>query len=272
MRVHLDRVPLPEAPAKIIALHGGGGYGRMLASYGRLPALAGMEFLAPDLPGFGLTSHGRLIDYGTWVRCVRDLIEHELDRDARPIVLLGFGIGGRLAYDAAASSHRSVAGVVATALLDPRQADVRRYLAARLVLGQYSGLLTLLPRALRQARLPIRWLANVAAMANQAQFAQLVWADPLGGGGRVPLSLVRGYLTAAPALAPEMFKRPPVLLVTPSEDRWTPPGLSLRFFHRIAAPKRFAMLHGAGHLPVEESGLAELDQALRDFLDELHLG
>ena len=33
----------------------------------------------------------------------------------------------------------------------------------------------------------------------------------------------------------------------------------------------FAALHGAGHLPSEESGLADLDRALRDYLDELGL-
>lgn len=272
MLVHLDRAIGNEAAAKLIALHPAGAYGRMLASYSRLPSLAGMEFLAPDLPGFGLTdTRWHVLTYRMWVDCVVDLIESERHGDDRPIVLLGFGVGGRLAYDVAASTDPPVAGVVATSLLDARRPDVRRYVAAGPALGQWSGLLALVPRAMRPARVPVRWLGNIAAMTNNAQFANLVWADSLGGGSWIPLSLVRTYLRDGPAVEPERFEGPPVLLVPPAEDRWTPAGLSRALFDRIVAPKRFALLSGAGHLPVEESGLADLDGALRDFLDELQL-
>lgn len=270
--VHVDRTAGADAPAKVIAVHGAGSYGRMLASYARLPALAGLEFIAPDLPGFGLTrSANRILGYPTWVHCVRDLVELERHRDDRPIVLFGFGIGGRLAYDAAALLGRRVTGVVATSLLDARQAEVRGGLAARPVLGRWSGLLSLTPTTVRSVRVRLRWLANVAAVANHAQFANLAWADPLGGGAWIPLGLVHSYLAAAPTVEPESFAGSPVLLAAPAEDRWTPVGLSRPFFDRIAADKRFALLGGAGHLPVEESGLADLDRAVRDFFDELGL-
>lgn len=273
MRVHLDRQVVTHGCATVIAVHDLGSYGRMLAPYGRLPAVAGLEFVAVDLPGFGLTDTGRRAPtYRMWVECVRELVEAERARDGRPIVLLGFGTGGRLAYDVAALSPDSVAGVVATGLVDPRHADVRRRLAARRALRWWADAFTLMPSAVWQARVPLRWLAPVAAMANHTQFAHAVLADPLGGGRRVPPGLVRGYLRTPPSALPERFVRPPVLLVAPAEDRWTPQGLSLRFFRRIAAPKRFAVLHGAGHLPVEEPGLVELDRALRDFLNELGLG
>lgn len=273
MRVHLDRQVVTHSDATVIAVHDLGSYGRMLAPYGRLPAMGGLEFVAPDLPGFGLTDTGRHTPtYRTWVECVRELVEVEGLRGGRPIVLLGFGSGGRLAYDVAALRPEAVAGVVATGLIDPRHADVRRRLAARSALGRWPDALALIPGAVCRPRVPLRWLAHVAAMVNHTQFAHAVLADPLGGGRRVPPRLVREYFTTPPSAAPERFVGPPVLLVAPAEDRWTPQGLSLRFYRRIAAPKRFAVLHGAGHLPVEEPGLVELDRALRDFLNELDLG
>ncbi|MCI2417074.1 alpha/beta fold hydrolase [Saccharopolyspora sp. K220] len=272
MSVHVDRVARAGAPAKLIALHGIGTYGRMLAPYGRLPSLADLEFIAPDLPGFGLTGTGRRpITYRDWMSCVLDLIDAERVRDDRPIVLLGISTGGRLAYDVAACAAGAVAGVIATCLADPRRDEVRRRLAARPEMARWAGLLSLVPKPLGMTRVPVHWLANIAAVSNHAQFANLVWADAIGGGGWLPLGFVRSCLASPPAVPPERFAGPPLLLAHPAEDRWTPPLLSRQFFDRLAAPARCAPLSGAGHLPVEESGLADLDRAIRDFLDEFGL-
>ena len=273
MTVHLDRVREPGAGAKLIALHGACGYGRLLAPYCRLPSLAGLELVVPDLPGAGLTGSGRkCITYDTWVACVLDLIAEETRTDDRPVVLLGVSVTGRLAYDVAARAGSQVVGVITTSLLDPRRSDIRRRIAVRPELGRMAGLLGLVPPPVRPVRVPLRWLANIAAMSNHEQFAGLVFSDHLAGARWIPLSFVRSYLSSAPAVAPEDFRGPPVLLAHPKEDRWTPPSLSRGFFDRLAAPKRFALLSGAGHLPVEEAGLADLDRTLRDFLDELGVG
>ncbi len=270
--VHLDRVRRPEAPAKVLAVHGAALYGRMLAPYGRLPALEALEFLAPDLPGHGLTDPGSAaLTYGTWQRCVRDLLDAESKADARPILLFGVGTGGRLAYDVAACAPDAVAGVVATTLLDPRRLAVRQSLAASPEVGRVAGTVQLLPGPLRGLPVPVRWLANVAAISNHAQFAADACADRLGGGGSLPLEFVRSYLHAGPPVEPERFRGPPVLLTQPAQDRWAPAALSLELFERITAPRRSVLLSDAGHVPVEEAGLAELDTAVRDFLDELGL-
>ncbi|WP_246868893.1 alpha/beta hydrolase [Saccharopolyspora sp. ASAGF58] len=270
--VHLDRIARPHASAKLIALHGVGTYGRMLAPYGRLPSLVDLEFIAPDLPGFGLTATPRRgITFQDWVSCVLDLVEHERSRDERPIVLLGISTGGRLAYDVAAKAGGAVAGVIATCLADPQRDEVRRRLAARPEMAQWAGLLALIPKPFSTARVPVHWLSNIAAASNHGQFANLVWADTIGGGSWLTLGFARSCLAAPPAVAPEDYAGPPLLLAHPDEDRWTPPLLSRQFFDRIAAPTRFASLKGAGHLPVEESGLADLDCAIRDFLDEFGL-
>ncbi|MBF6507955.1 alpha/beta hydrolase [Nocardia farcinica] len=272
VQVHVDRVAREHAPTKLIALHGIGTYGRVLAPYGRLPTLADLEFIAPDLPGFGLTRASRRgTTYQDWVDCVLDLVELERARDDRPIVLLGMSTGGRLAYDVAARAGGEVAGVIATCLIDPQRSEARRRLAARPEMARWSGLLGLVPGPLSTARVPTHWLANIAAVSNHAQLANLVWADPIGGGSWLALGFVRSCLASPPAVRPEAFTGTPVLLAHPAEDRWTPPLLSQRFHDRIGGPTRFAALTGAGHLPVEESGLADLDRAIRDFLDEFGL-
>ncbi len=271
MSVHLDRVAEPDAPVKLLLLHGLGGYGRMIAPYGRLPSVAGLELLAPDLPGFGLTGTVRRpITYGTWVECVLDLLTAERNIDDRPVVLIGVGTGGRLAYDVAASAAEGrVAGVVATSLLDARKQEVRRWLCPRPELSGVAGPLGVVPGPLRQVRVPLGWMANVAAMSNHAQFADVACSDALGAGASVSLEFVRSFLAAAPALEPEDFVGPPVLLVSPEHDSWTPPLLSRRFHDRLAAGRRSAVLTGAGHLPIEESGLADWDRAMRCLLDEV---
>lgn len=270
LKVHVDRVSRPDAPAKVIALHGVGTYGRMLAPYGRLPALADLEYIAPDLPGFGLTGTPLLgAKYSDWLACVRDLVQCERDRDSRPVVLLGVSTGGRLVYDVAATTR--VEGVIATCLADPSRDEVRRVLAARPEMARWANLLSLVRQPLSAARVPVHWLVNIAAVSNQSQYANLVWADELAGGGWISLRFARSCLATAPVVPPEEFTGTPLLLVHPDEDRWTPPLLSEEFFDRIASPTRMTMLRGAGHLPVEESGLADLDRAVRDFLDEFDL-
>lgn len=270
--MHLDRFVRPDAKVKVIALHGVGAYGRMLAPYGRLPSLSDVDFLAPDLPGFGLTESRHSASFGGWLRCVFDLIAAERRVDRRPIVLFGVGAGGLLAYEVAARAGGAVAGVVATCLADARRDEVRRRIAARPELAEWAASLTLVPPPVRSVvSVPLRALTNVAAMSNHAQFARLAWSDPLGGGRWVPLSFLRSFLRGVPVVEPERYAGPPILLAHPAEDHWTPPKLSRTFFDRIQGPRRFALLSGAGHLTLEESGLADLDRAVRDFFEEWEL-
>lgn len=270
--VHLDRVRRPDAPARVLVVHGVGTYGRMLAPYGRLPAVAGLEYLAVDLPGHGLSAATPVLTYDTWLRCLLDLVAAERAADPRPLLLFGISSGGRLAYDVAALAPDSVTGVVATSLPDARSPEVRQALAGSVELGRLAVTMGLVPCPLRLLPVPLRWLANVAAVSNNTRLAADVCADELGGGGWLPLEFLRTCLAAAPAVEPEEFAGPPVLLAQPAADGWLPPALSVRFLERIAAPNRSVLLSGTGHLPVEEAGLAELDGAVRDFLDELGIG
>ncbi|WP_347567461.1 alpha/beta hydrolase [Actinopolyspora sp. BKK1] len=269
--VHLDVVRRDGAPCKLLVLHGIGGYGRMLASYSRLPALADLEYLAPDLPGHGLSSAGFAVGYRQWVDFVIDLLAAERARDRRPVVLFGVGTGGWLAYQVAARVPDRIAALLVTGLADPGLAGVRDGLAANPGAGLLSEVFAGVPLLPPLHEVPLRWLLDVTAVSNHARFAAAFASDELGGARRIPLELFRSYLRLRPAVDPERFTGPPVLLVRPEEDRWTPGTYSERFFERLAAPRRAVSLVRSGHLPSEEAGLAELDRSVRDFLEEFRI-
>ncbi|GIJ79172.1 Lysophospholipase, alpha-beta hydrolase superfamily [Micromonospora phaseoli] len=264
--IHLDRLAAPEAPTKVVLLHGAGGYGRMLAPYARLLARESpVEVLAPDLIGYGLTSAGnRPVSYQEWIDCVTDLVAAEQARDGRPVFLFGASIGGMLAYSVAAGGN--LAGLVVTCLLDPREVTVRMRMTRLPVMGRAGPSMLGRLRGLDALPIPMRWVANMAAMSNDPDLNALVRADPSGGGNRVTLRFLRTFLSWAPPVEPDRFTACPVLMTHPAADRWTPVELSRPFFDRIAAPKQLVLLEQAGHLPVEEPGLTQLGRAVGDFL------
>jgi alpha-beta hydrolase superfamily lysophospholipase len=267
--VHLDRFAAPEAPATVLVLHGGGGYGRILSSAGRLFREAGYEAVMPDLPGYGLTeADWRRCSYGDWVELVADLIAAERERSGRPVALCGMSVGGMLAWHAAAALPRgSVAAVIATNLLDTRDAGTRRAVSrVGLVGGSAPAAFKLLGGSLDRVRVPMPLIGKVSAIANDPALAKVFARDRLGGGNRATVRFLRTWLTYEPALEPEDWDRCPVLLAHPGDDHWTPTALSLKFFDRLPEPKRFVELENCGHLPMEEPGLTALRAEIADWL------
>ncbi len=267
--VHVDRLPAPDAPLKLLLLHGMGGYGRIVLGFGTpyWPQLC--ELVAPDLPSYGLTRApaGR-IRFPTWTSCVQGLIETELRRDSRPIVLFGLSMGGMVAYHVACTAP--VHGLMATTFVDMTDAEVAagvsRYIRlSRLALPLVKGL----PRVLTGLRIPVRLLGKVYAISNDAELSRLVAKDPYGGGGSLPLSFLQSIMATAPAVAPEQFERCPVLLAHPGADRMTDIAFSRRFFDRLAAPKRMVVLDGAGHWPIEEPGATQMREAVKGTLKQV---
>ncbi|SDJ79606.1 Lysophospholipase, alpha-beta hydrolase superfamily [Actinopolyspora mzabensis] len=270
--LHLDVVRRDDAAAKLLMLHGIGGYGRMLAPYARLPALSGLECLAPDLPGHGLSpAVGYHLTYRHWVDCVIDLIAAERVADRRPVVLFGLGLGGWLAYQVAARVPDRVAALVVTSLADPRSPDVRGGLVANPGAGLLAEALARAPMFPVSHRVPLHRLLDITAVSDNARFAAVYAADELGGATTIPLRLFRSYLRLPPAVSPANFTAPPVLLASPEADRWTPGVRSERFLGRLNAPKRSVPLPGSGHMPRAESALAELDRAVGYFFEEFRI-
>jgi pimeloyl-ACP methyl ester carboxylesterase len=73
-------------------------------------------------------------------------------------------------------------------------------------------------------------------------------------------------MTTSPAIEPEDFRRCPFLLVHPEKDRWTPVGLSRLFFDRLACDKKLVLLENAGHFPIEQPGIGQMEEAVLEFL------
>ncbi|WP_372790014.1 alpha/beta hydrolase [Paraconexibacter sp.] len=263
LAVHLDRYERPDSPLTVVVVHGAGGYGRLLAPFGRMLADAGADVVLPDLPGYGLTAcpPGRM-RYETWVTCLVDLIDAERARTGRPVALFGMSMGGMLALHAAmAAPVGAVAGIAATTLMDPRDRRVRRG-AGRLP----TPAALLRTGVADRLRLPMPLLAPIERMSSVRPINRRCLVDPQGGGNRVPIGFLRSWLTYAPACEPQEFDRCPVLLAHPVRDRWTPTEWSRDVLDRLAVPTTFVPLQGCEHLPVEEPGLTTLREALRDWL------
>src|SRR5579871_6689839 len=193
--VHLDRLAVPESPIKVIVLHGAGAYGRVMAPAAVIARKHGWETVSPDLPGYGLTpvERGRFV-YPLWVDCVSALIDAEIARDGRPVVLFGVSLGGMLAYAAAARSRKVVALVVTT-LADPREPQVRKGFARTDLLGSAGlWLLDALSPVTDGLPLPMRLMSKMNRISNKPELAALCSSDPLGGGSWVPARFLRTFV------------------------------------------------------------------------------
>jgi alpha-beta hydrolase superfamily lysophospholipase len=273
LEVHLDRLGARDASLKVIVLHGAGAYGRVMAPAAVLAQRYGFETVAPDLPGYGLTRvPWSSMNYSLWVDCVSDLIDREVARDGKPVVLFGVSLGGLLAYHAAAASKK-VIGVVATTLADPREGSARRQLASHPLLGTLGlWLLERLAPLTDGLPLPMAKVTKMDKISNDPRLSALVAGDRLGGGSWVPARFLRTLMTYAPLLEPEAFGVCPVLLVHPGADRMTPIAISRRFFDRLGCDKRMVILQGASHFPTEHPGVDQLEAEVTRFLGDLGAG
>lgn len=262
--IHIERIHRPDAPVRMLLVHGGGGHAATMWPFAALAARSGFEVLIPDLPGYGRTDvrSAAAVRYSDWVDCVADLVRAEKAVDPRPLVVFGASMGGMLAYEAAARSGM-VDAIAVTCLLDPRSPQARRAIGRYRWLGVIGA--SLLFPLLDRIRVPMRLMANMNAMSNLPALTATVIADRRGGGVWIPLGFLRTYLRSAPLVEPENFTVCPVWLLHPGADRWTPLPVSQRFFDRIAAPKHLLVLDGAGHYPVEDPGIRQLATALAEI-------
>jgi alpha-beta hydrolase superfamily lysophospholipase len=210
-----------------------------------------------DLPGYGRTRPlGReQISYQDWRDVLVDLTGR-IDDD-RPLLLLGASMGGMLALDTAVMSGRSDR-VIATCLLDVSDPDVRSVIVRAPWLARLSKpLLKFVRGPVRRIPLPLRWIAPMRRISNDSGLSAHVLRDRRGGGGSMPLGWFRTFLEARPAVLPELYGGPPVVLVHPDNDRWTPTPISTAYLGRLAGEHRSIELAGCGHFPIEEPGFQQ---------------
>jgi alpha-beta hydrolase superfamily lysophospholipase len=272
--IHLDCYRNPDAPVKVILFHGVGTNGRQMTTILGAPlARLGLEAIAIDMPEYGLTEvgPGKPVRYDDWVQAGSDLVDAELARDSRPIVLYGLSAGGMETYHVAAL-NKKVQGIIGMTFLDQRLQQVRDETAFNLLMGRVGGPLAgLMARTpLAGMRMPMALASKMRALVNDKQALKACLADKTSAGKWVTMAFLASYMNYVPAMKPEDFDVCPILLTQPDQDHWTPLHLSELFLQRITrVPVKTLLLEGAGHYPLEQPGLDQLVVAAHNFCASL---
>lgn len=273
-RIHLDTYRNAEAPVKVILFHGVGTNGRQMTTIlGRPLAERGFETIAIDMPTYGVTevAPGRVVTYDDWVRIGSDLVDLELSRDDRPIILYGLSAGGMETYHVAALNPK-VTGIVGMTFLDTSSFRVRVETGFDPISGVLGAPLMRLLNGLGlgRVRLPMRYMSKMRALVNDRSAKKAWYRDATSAGNDVSVAFLDSWLRYRPRIAPEEFAVGPILLTQPEADHWTPLHLSTPFLSRITkVPVTRVMLPHGGHYPLEKSALDPMVDAISSFIDEM---
>lgn len=272
--VHLDRFIHPNASHKIIQLHGVGTNGRMISSIVGGPLWKrGYETVALDLLNYGEThvAAGHDATYDDWIEQVVAFIDYEYERDKKPIILYGLSAGGMLAYHAA-SINKKVAGIVGMCFMDQRMARTRRETARIGFMGEHgsSTLGWFRNSPIGQFRVPMRLAGKMNTLVNEKNALKACLKDPTSAANRVSINFLDSYMNHQPQVELEDFDTCPILLTQPEEDLWTKIHLSTAVLDRIQkVPTEITLLENAGHYPLEQPGLRQMEDAIDQFIRRL---
>ncbi len=173
-----------------------------------------------------------------------------------------------LAYNVACR-QQEISGLIVSNLLDNREEEVRIYSAKNKFQAKYGiKLLNLLPSFLKKFKIPIKMVTNMEALVNDKEILKVLLKDKYGAGSSVDVGFLLSMMNSSPLKEPENFEKPPVLMVHPGNDQWTPLQISEIFFNKISSKKRKVILEKAGHFPVEEPGLTQMEEAIFRFINE----
>ena len=268
--IHLDTYRNPKAKIKVILFHGVGTNGRQMSMIlGKPLADRGYETIAVDMPGYGVTQvgKGKVINYNDWVQAGSDLINVELAKDNRPVVLYGLSAGGMLTYHVAAK-NKKVKAIVGMTFLDTSSQVVKDTVARNLFMSRVGTPIThwTAKTPLASMRVPMSWASKMSTLVNNNDALKAFMKDKTSAGNSVSLTFLDSYIHYKPEVATEDFDVCPVLLTQPAKDRWTPLDLSTPFLSRIRKVSvKTVMLENAGHYPLEQPGLSQMVEAIDDF-------
>ncbi len=269
--VHLDCFRNPRSEVKVILFHGVGTNGRQMSTILGSPLFKrGFETIAIDMPEYGMTrvASGVLVTYDDWVQAGSDLIDAELEKDGRPIVLYGLSAGGMLAWHVAAL-NKKVKGIVGMTFLDQQEQQVRDETALNFLMSRIGVPLTHLAAKtpLAALRMPMSLASKMSALVNNKAALKACLKDTTSAGKWVTMKFLSSLTTYKPVVEPEAFDICPILLTQPAKDSWTPLYLSELFLKRVnRVPKKVVMLENAGHYPLEQPGLTQMNDAVVDFI------
>ncbi len=270
-QVHLDRFRNPHAKVKVILFHGVGTNGRQMSTIlGRPLFTRGFETLAIDMPEYGMTrvAPSVLVTYDDWVQAGSDLIDAELAKDPRPIMLYGLSAGGMLAVHVAAL-NKKVKGIVGMTFLDQGEQQVRDETALNFLMSRIGVPLTHLAAKtpLAALRMPMSLASKMSALVNNKAALKACLSDKTSAGKWVTMKFLSSLTAYKPIVEPEAFAVCPILLTQPEKDLWTPLYLSEIFLKRVKrVPTKVVMLKNAGHYPLEQPGLTQMGDAVVEFI------
>ncbi|OAL45534.1 alpha/beta-hydrolase [Pyrenochaeta sp. DS3sAY3a] len=276
--LHLDRWRNSSAKVRVILHHGVGTNGRQMSMILGVPLhKAGFELVAIDMPGYGCTQapDGKVWSYDDWVQISSDFIDHELETDPRPIVLYGLSAGGMLTYHSAALNRsQKIKGIIGMTFLDQRIQQVADTTAKNILMSRVGLPLSRAAdaMALGRIKIPMSLASKMSTLVNNEAALKVFLSDITSAGSAASMHFLSTYSSYKPAMEPELFDVCPILLTQPAEDRWTPLELSKLFLPRITkAPVTIVELGNAGHYPLEDPGLQQLEDAIVQFLNGLHI-
>ncbi len=265
-QIHIDHYICNDAKGVVVIYHGVGGNGRLLSFIAVPLHKAGYDVICPDLPLYGHTVCSGKITYSDWIECGISIAE-KYRQDDKPLYLFGLSAGGMLAYQISCRMEK-INGLMLTCLLDQRISRVTKETASSsmmVVLGK--PLLKISHRLIGGVKLPMKMVCNMKAIVNNEALAELLMNDPISSGTKVTLEFLYGMLNPNIEIEANDYKKCPVLLVHPERDYWTDISLSRLFFDKIQAPKELKLLQGAGHFPIEEKGLKQLEEYCVGFMN-----
>ena len=228
----------------------------------------GYEVICPDLPLYGYTQYSQTIPYSTWVSCGTEIVKYYQKTDNLPTFLFGLSAGGMLAYQIACECT-NIRGLMVSCILDQRINTVTKNTANNFLVGMIAKpIISALKPFAGNVKVPMKYIGNMKAIVNNTELATVLMKDKKSSGVMVPLIFVHTMLNPIIKIEPENFKCGPVLLVHPEADNWTDIKLSNLFYNRLACEKQAVILKGAGHFPIEDLGLSQMEQACINFLSK----
>lgn len=228
----------------------------------------GYEVVCPDLPLYGCTQYSQTITYDTWVSCGTELVKYFQRVDDLPTFLFGFSAGGMLAYQIVCECN-NIRGLIVSCILDQRINVVTKNTAITPFMGIVAKpIISVAKTFAGNIKIPMKCIGNMKAIVNNTELASILMKDKKSSGVMVPLIFVHTMLNPVIKIEPENFTSCPVLLIHPEEDNWTDIELSNLFYNRFTCEKKTVLLEGAGHFPIEELGLKQMEQACINFLQK----
>jgi len=271
--VHLDRFEQSKSKYKVILLHGVGTNGRQMSTIlGGPLSKRGFETVAIDLPNYGVTAvkKGTLVSYDDWVELVNDFINAELERDGKPVVLYGLSAGGMLSYHAAAV-NKKVSGIIGMTFLNQQEQSVRDETSYNLFMSRSAPFVSFMSATpFAGMKIPMRVVSKMYALVNNKEALKTFYTDKTSAGNWASMRFLHTYMNFQPAIEPEDFDVCPILLTQPDKDTWTPLHVSEIFLDRIKKVKKeIVKLENAGHYPLEQPGLKQMEDSIVSFINNL---